>query len=184
VTDNIQSIDNGTLTDGELNSDANERKLRTLVRPIAASTYIFDPFQSTDVWVTNETLFPPWTSSADSPLLDSSGLVTTGADGKIAFNLSKFVNFRDGLSAFQEPVNLFATPQTATPCYVTITHQLIPNPVLPDLGFSDVLITAFSWTPAGEPAPGVPVYWRCRAVPTCTVCTLPEAPTVTADAKG
>jgi hypothetical protein len=32
-------------------------------------------------------------------------------------------------------------------------HEMIPNPVLPGLGFSDVLITAFSWTPAGEAAP-------------------------------
>jgi hypothetical protein len=184
VTDNIQSNDNGTLTAGELNSDANEQKLHTLVRPIAASTYIFDPFLDTDVWVTNETFFPFGIASADSPLLDSSGVVTTGADGKIAFNLSRFVNFRDGLSVFKEPVNLLANPQATTPCYVTITHQMIPNPVLPDLGFSDVLITAFSWTPAGEPAPGVSVYWRCRAVATCAICTFPEAPTVTADAKG
>ena len=166
---------------------ANPEQLAGLTAPIASSTYISVPYDELDAWVTNESFVPAGPgisgeqarlsslSASDSSLLDTAGLVTTGADGQISFKLSTFVNWRDGVSRFLEPVNIVATAQSGSPCLVTVGHRMVPNPVFQDLlwNYADVLITAYAWTLAGEPAPGVGVYWRCRAVATEPIRQFP-----------
>jgi hypothetical protein len=55
-----------------------------------------------------------------------------------------------------EPINLLASPHTSSPCYVTTGHSVVAG--------NDVQMTVSSWDPAGNPAPGVAVHWRCRVV--------------------
>lgn|GEM_PF-3221957 len=144
--------------------DASDRELAlSFVRPIASSTYLTGHAVPSDSWVTKERLIFPKPFSVDSQLLDTAGRSQTGADGKIIFRLSGFVAGRDSIGAFEEPVNVVATPQGASPAYMTIVHELIPVDPAGDW-FSDVEITAFSWRPNGTAAPNVPFYWRCRAV--------------------
>jgi|SRR5690242_4502740 hypothetical protein len=94
-------------------------------------------------------------------LLDATGRTSTGADGKRVFRLSDFIC--SSLNSFSEPVFLLATPKTATPCYITLTHQLIKDPNNPN-SFNDVEITAFTWKPGGEADPNIAFDWRCRVV--------------------
>jgi hypothetical protein len=93
-------------------------------------------------------------------LLDATGRTSTGADGKRVFLLSDFIC--SDTNSFAEPIFLQATPKTATPCYVTLMHELVKNPNSPI--FNDLQITAFTWKPDGEPAPNIPFDWRCRVV--------------------
>ena len=75
------------------------------------------------------------------------------------FLLSGFIC--EDLNEFSEPVYLLATPHMATPCYMTITHEIVPtNP--PNPPFNDVQITAYSWGPNGIAAPNISFDWRCR----------------------
>jgi hypothetical protein len=60
-------------------------------------------------------------------------------------------------------VFLLATPKTASPCYITLIHQLIKDPNNPNF-FIDVEITAFTWKPGGEADPNIAFDWRCRVV--------------------
>jgi len=93
-------------------------------------------------------------------LLDASGRSFTGSNGKVTFSLSDFIC--SDINSFSEPVNLLGTPHMASPCFVTMTHQIVPNPNSPT--FNDVQITAFSWNAAGKPAPSISFDWRCRVV--------------------
>jgi hypothetical protein len=93
-------------------------------------------------------------------LLDASGHTSTGADGTRVFLLSTFIC--SALNYFSAPVFLLATPKTASPCYVTLAHQIVPDPNNP--GYNDVQITAYSWGPTGAAAPDIPFDWRCRVV--------------------
>jgi hypothetical protein len=98
--------------------------------------------------------------TAPLTFLDASGRASTGPDGKRVFRLSDFVC---DINSFSEPVFLIATPKTSRPCHVTLTHELIGNPGEPGL-FSDVEITAFTWTPDGTADPNIAFDWRCRVV--------------------
>jgi hypothetical protein len=144
--------------------DVSDQELAlSFVRPIASSTYLTGHAIPSDSWVTKERLIFPKPFPVDSQLLDTAGRSQTGANGKIVFRLSGFVVGRDSIGAFEEPVNVVATPQASSPAYMTVVHELIPVGPTGDW-FSDVEITVFSWTPDGTAAPNVPFYWRCRAV--------------------
>jgi hypothetical protein len=144
--------------------DASDQELAlSFVRPIASSTYLSAHEPPNDSWVTKERLIFPKPFCVDSQLLDTAGRSQTGPDGKIVFRLSSFLCGRDSIGAFEEPVNLVATPQGTSPAYITMVHELIPVDPAGDW-FSDVQITAFSWGPNGAAAPSVSFYWRCRVV--------------------
>jgi hypothetical protein len=142
--------------------DAGAEQLLTRNFSIASSTYLTNT--TVNVWVTNERIFPAALSCADSALVDTSGVTETGADGIVVFRLRNFLCDRifGANVSFEEPINVLATPQGAIPNYVTMTHGLIKDPNLPF--FTDVEITAFSWSPGGAAAPNVRFYWRCRVV--------------------
>ena len=93
---------------------------------------------------------PDTTHTSDAPLLDVSGVSSTGSDGKSVFQVSTFVGFIiNGL----EPINIVATPRGALPFFLTVEHKTL---------FPDVEITVYAWDPQGNPGPNVEFYWRCR----------------------
>jgi len=98
--------------------------------------------------------------TAPLTFLDASGRASTGPDGRRVFRLSDFIC---DISSFSEPVFLIATPKTSRACHVTLTHELIEHPGDPG-SFSDVEITAFTWTPNGTADPDIAFDWRCRVV--------------------
>lgn len=100
-------------------------------------------------------ILPPRKICTPSPLLDASGATFTGAAGNVTFLLSDVVCLPP-VRSLAEPINLLATAHTTTPFYVTATHAIV--------GSTDVKITLFAWDPKGNPAPNVPVHWRCRVV--------------------
>lgn len=108
-------------------------------------------------WRSIIALFPPRCDSAT--LLDASGTSVTGADGKRVFLLSDVVCLPPQ-RLLAEPINLLATPRTASPFYVTTEHSLLN----PGTYTSDVQITLFSWDKNGAAAPDVTFDWRCRVV--------------------
>ncbi|HEX5411132.1 MAG TPA: hypothetical protein VFZ27_04655 [Terriglobia bacterium] len=108
-------------------------------------------------WRSIIALFPPRCDSAT--LLDASGASTTGADGKRVFKLSDVVCLPPQ-RLLAEPINLLATPRSASPFYVTTEHQLL-NPG--DFS-SDVQLTVHAWDKNGAAAPNVTFDWRCRVV--------------------
>jgi hypothetical protein len=143
--------------------DLSAEQLVAAVFPIAASTYLAKHDIDNDAWITKRRLIFPQPVCTDSELLDTSGLSETGTDGKLVFRLRTFLCDRDSLGAFEEPVNLVATPQGPKPHYVTMLHHLIKTvPASPY--FTDVEISAFTWNPDGSPAPNVWFFWRCRVV--------------------
>jgi hypothetical protein len=85
-------------------------------------------------------------------LLDVTGSGFTGDDGKRVFRLSWFICLQNQLL---QPANVVATPQSASPCYLTILHTLVDNAM-------DLEITVSTWDAGGAPAPGVGFDWRCR----------------------
>jgi hypothetical protein len=146
--------------------DVSSEQLISLVYPIASHTYLGRHDPDDDAWVTRRRIIFPLPICTDSRLLDSSGLSATGTDGKLAFRLRSFLCGRDGIAQFSEPVNIVATPQGPKPHFVTIAHQLIKDPILS--AFTDLEITASTWSPNGTPAPNIWFYWRCR-VPADTI---------------
>src|SRR5262249_4517767 len=85
----------------------------------------------------------------------------TGADGKRSLRLTDFIC--SDINSFSEPVFLLATPKTESPCYVTVTNQLLKDPNNPN-SFNDVQINVFTWKPNGTADPNIPFDWRCRVV--------------------
>jgi hypothetical protein len=92
-------------------------------------------------------------------LLDVSSRSSTGADGKRVLLITDFIC--STLNLFSEPVSLVVTPNSATPCYATMTHSLVPNPSAPG-SFNDLQITVFTWNAQGVAAPDISFDWRCR----------------------
>lgn len=135
--------------------DASREQLIQLNFPVGAQTY------DDNGDVTFRSIIFPNKSCAVRRLLDASGSSTTGANGKVTFLLSGFLCA--SLNSFAAPVNLVATPRAETPCYVTTSYSLVPNPGLPG-AFSDLQITLAAWHPNGAAASRVGIDWRCRLV--------------------
>ena len=116
----------------------------------------------TDGTVAWHSIFFPGSRCEEVPLLDASGSLSTGSDGKRTFLLSSVICL-PAQRSLAEPVNVLATPRSATPCFVTTTHTVIKSdPNTPFL--DDVQMTVFAWKTNGEPAAGVEFDWRCRVV--------------------
>ncbi len=109
-----------------------------------------------DGTVTWRSILLPGKSCYSASLLDASGVSSTGADGKRVFLLSDFVCFPQVYS-LAEPINVVATPRSASPFFLTMTHSLVN-------AASDVEITVFTWDANGAAAPNVVFDWRCRVV--------------------
>jgi hypothetical protein len=135
--------------------DVSDENLIHFIFPIASSS-VDDAGE-----VTFERIIFPGKSCSQMQLLDVAGNSTTGDNGQRMFLLSDFLC--STLNSFAAPVNLVATPRASSPAYATTSLTLVPNPTPPNT-FKDVQITLFTWTPAGAPAPGVSVDWRCRLV--------------------
>ena len=120
----------------------------TFVRPVASSTI-------SDGTTTLRSLFVGFPNRCvQSKLLDVTGIAASGSDGKSSFRLTSFLcpegNFRFGF-----PVNVVATPLSATPCFPTLVHTLVNNG-------ADVEIQVSTWDADGAAAPNVSFDWRCR----------------------
>jgi len=97
-------------------------------------------------------------SCNESALLDVGGHSSTGADGTATVLVSNFVcNFTT--YNYSEPINVVATPRTASPVFLTLTHTLVTQTGQ----FNDIQINVFTWDTNGNPAPNVSFDWRCRA---------------------
>ncbi len=101
-------------------------------------------------------LLPPFdkTYTSDAPLLDVSGVSSTGSDGKSVFQVSAFVG--SDLEVI-EPINILATPRGALPFFLTVEHKIVFQQDV-----NDIEITVYAWDPQGNPGPNVDFYWRCR----------------------
>ena len=88
-------------------------------------------------------------------LLDVSGIATTGQDGKSRFLLTAFLCPTG--QKFGLPINIVATPLSASPLYLTVARSLVDNG-------ADVEIQVSTWNPDGTAAPSVSFDWRCRVV--------------------
>lgn len=106
-------------------------------------------------------IFPGKFCQSPVRLLDASGRIATGANGTVTFLLSSFIC--SSLNSFAEPVNVLATPKAASPCFLTLTHELVKDPNNPNF-FNDVRINAFAWDANGAAAPNIAFDWRCRVV--------------------
>jgi hypothetical protein len=120
----------------------------TLVRPVASSTI-------SDGTTTLRSLIVAFPNRCiPSKLLDVTGIAASGSDGKSRFRLTSFLcpegNFRFGF-----PINVVATPLSATPCFLTLVHTLVNNG-------ADVEIQVSTWDADGAAAPNVSFDWRCR----------------------
>ena len=135
--------------------DAEPSQLINLAHPVGSSYY---EEGSQVTWY--RTFFPGKFCVSPVTLLDASGHSATGPDGTRVFLLSAFIC--SSLNSFSEPAFLLATPKTASACFITLTHQIVPDQNSP--GYNDVQITARSWGPSGTAAANVPFDWRCRVV--------------------
>ena len=135
--------------------EVTEEQLRRFVYPLGAH----DVSDGTVLW--RSFIFGS-RSCVPSPLLDGSGTSTSGANGQVTFLLSDYVCL-PGVRSLAEPVNLLATARSTSPYFVTLTHNMIPDPSGPG-SFSDVEITAHVWDATGSPASNVEFDWRCRVV--------------------
>lgn len=120
----------------------------TIVRPVASSTISEGTTTLRSIFVA----FP--NRCIPSKLLDVTGSAASGSDGKSRFRLTNFLcpegNFRFGF-----PINVVATPLSATPCFLTLVHILVNNG-------ADVEIQVSTWDSDGAAAPNVSFDWRCR----------------------
>jgi hypothetical protein len=135
--------------------DASPELLIQLSFPVGAQTY------DDNGAVTFRRIILGGKFCSDLRLLDADGAATTGADGKTTFLLSSFLCAT--VNAFGAPVNLVATPRSATPCYTTTSYDLVPDPNAPG-SFRDLQVTLYAWGPDGKPAPNIAIDWRCRLV--------------------
>lgn len=148
-----------------------EQRIRSLVVPF--STYSFTPAGSGAVNEDNTgqvvsrniiVVVPPF--CATSELLDVSGVGVTSASGNVTLLVKNFLCPNENGRFYSEPVNVVATPVSASPFFLTVTHSLVITPPLTSA--TNVQINIFAWDAKGAPAPNVVVNWRCR-VPTITI---------------
>jgi hypothetical protein len=99
-------------------------------------------------------------SCAVIELLDISGFSVVPDTGNTTLRIRSLLcpDDRDRF-AYDPPVNIVATPVSATPLFTTVMHSLIVNQF--NIA-TDVEIHIFAWQTNGAPAPHVTVDWRCR----------------------
>ena len=71
------------------------------------------------------TLIPRPNRCFESRVVDVSGFATTGNNGQSVLQLSQFLCPAD--ERFDLPINVVATPISAKPFFVTVTHKLLNN---------------------------------------------------------
>ena len=153
--------------------DASPEQLQQIIRaPIPFSNYSFTP-QPTTPFQTNAGevvsrnpifILPPVCSGSE--LLDVSGVTGTSDAGNATLLIKNFLCPNESGRFFFEPVITVATPASAKPSFLTVTHSLVFEPSLQNA--TNVQINIFSWDIHGAPAPNVLVNFRCR-VPTSTI---------------
>jgi hypothetical protein len=137
-----------------------ELLIKTFWYPIGAVDYT--DWQNGNGSVKWQGIAFPFKRCEPAILLDASGALSTGADGKRVFLLSEVVCLPQQ-RLLAEPINVVATARSSSPFFVTTTHLLVqddPN----DPYSTDVQITVFAWDANGAAAPNVTFDWRCRVV--------------------
>jgi hypothetical protein len=142
--------------------------------PLPFSNYFFTPppagptppFQTNAGEVVSRNPFvgtiPPLCSGFE--LLDVGGLAWTSDAGNATLLIKNFICPQESARLYFEPVITVATPASAKPSFLTVTHSLVVDPAG---NATNVQINIFSWDINGAPAPDLPVNFRCR-VPTRT----------------
>lgn len=133
-------------------------QLIQLVQPVASHTLTADENTFTTL---KNLLIPRPNECRQARLMDISGFAVTGSNGQSVLRLSDFICHPSPPAAnkFQQPINVVATPRSATPCFLTVTHSLVNTA---SLNAVDVEIKVFTWDANGAPAPNVAFDWRCR----------------------
>ena len=155
--------------------DANPEQIQRQINvtPIPFSNYSFTPagtpaFETNAGQVVSRNVIilhlPPVCDGRE--LLDVSGVTSTLSTGNRTLLIKDLLCPKEFGRFFLEPVITVATPASATPSLLTITHSLVFDPSLH--GNANVQINIFSWNIDGTPAPNVPVNFRCR-VPTSPI---------------
>ncbi len=111
----------------------------------------------------NLIIFRP-NSCAFSELLDVGAFASIPDTGNVTLRLKGFLCPNDS-HYFAAPINIVATPVSATPMFATVMHSFIFDQFHQA---TDVEFKIFAWDATGKPAPNVTVDWRCR-VPVYTV---------------
>ena len=105
-----------------------------------AASYNFTSADSYTAWRNQTEALPK--QCYGSNLLDVTGSWTTGSGGEATLLLSEFVCLRGNTPA--APVNVVATPNSATPFFLTIQHSLVAT--VRDLReTTDVEIKVWTW---------------------------------------
>jgi len=129
------------------------------------STYAFTPASSGEVVSRSIFIgFAPFCNASE--LLDVSASAVTGDAGNVTLLITDFLCPTEAPRYYFEPVNIVATPVSASPFFATVTHSLVITP--PNTSATNVQINIFAWDANGAPAPDAVVNWRCR-VPTLAI---------------
>jgi hypothetical protein len=156
----------------EIDASPEQIQQQIIITPIPFSNYSFTPaptapFETNVGEVVSRNvivILPP--ACAGSELLDVSGVTSTSGTGNATLLIKNFLCPNESGRFYFEPVITVATPASAKPSFLTITHSLVLDPSLQSA--TNVQINIFSWNINGTPAPNVPVNFRCR-VPTSTI---------------
>lgn len=85
-------------------------------------------------------------------ILEVSGSIRTGSNGRVTFKLS---DFHCSDYTYEQPIILVATPQSEEPVFVTTQQSLSDDS-------RELEITLLSWDENGERAASTQVDWHCR----------------------
>jgi hypothetical protein len=156
----------------EIDANPDQLQQQIILTPIPFSNYSFtpaptEPFQ-TNVGevVSRRVIIVLPNVCGGSELLDVSGVASTSSAGNAILLVKNFLCPGESGRFYLEPVITVATPASATPSFLTITHSLVFDPSLNSA--TNVQINVFSWGINGAPAPNVPFNFRCR-VPTSPI---------------
>jgi len=157
----------------EIDASAQQIEQQVLSFVVPFSTYSFTPAgsqggtgENIGQVVSRNIILPRPPTCVTSELLDVSGVTVIPATGNVTLLITNFICPNENSRFYSEPVNIVATPVSASPSFLTVTHSLVVTP--PNVSATNVQINIFAWGANGAPAPNVVVNWRCR-VPTLTV---------------
>ncbi len=152
----------------EIDASTEQLKEQLIKLVVPVGSYAFTGSGDTVGHITSKNLviFRPPICTTDR-LLDVSGVSTTSAAGNRSFLVGDFICPEEGTLFYDEPINVVATPRSASPFFLTMTYSLVfpPNSQFA----TNLQITVFAWDANGAAAPDVQFDWRCRVRSTVVI---------------